>query len=155
MADKLGFGLQPAGTSPAGVGTPLTGTPIGGKPFVDQFNIQRGTRIIDPKTRQYLFNSDGRTVGEENLRHMVKMRCLTVKGSSAWPGGLESYGGTISTGFEERIKIKLRNALLDMTNALLISIQSIRVTRLSNDRIYILLQYTDLKTNELQSLEIK
>ena len=156
---KTGVGLQAAGSTPAGAGTPTTATALSGSALIDQFGNQTGSRKIDSVTKQYVFNSDGHLEGENDIRHLVKLVVMTVKGSSAWKGGLRPFGGVIGAAYKQRIENYFREALLHLTSgpAPFISIEAIQITRvekLDAVAVRILLQYRDLLNNELNSIEV-
>ncbi len=72
-----GIGLQPAGATPGGFGEPsqqglgtnvvLPDEKIGGS---------HGSRKIDPITRGYVMNDDGRLVGMSNVQQMVQLAVM-------------------------------------------------------------------------------
>ncbi len=153
---KLGAGFQPAGTTPAGLGTPNEADVMGGELLVDRFGKATGSRLVDSVTRRYVFDADGRMVGEDDLRHLIKMCVLTVRGSSAWSGGLRPFGGTIGAAYQQRVQSYYREALAPLTggDSPLILILSITVKRVKQDALSIHLLYKDLLNNKTDSLEV-
>ena len=151
---KLGAGLQPAGSTSAGYGTPNTEPTHAGIPLLDKFSNPTGSRLVDEKTSRYVFDENGRLLGENDVRHMVRTRIKTVRGSSAWPGGLRAYGGVIGQGFVARITDDIKLALEDITTAGLVELVSVKVDVVQPSRVLVHIEYRDLNTNQLSSLEL-
>jgi len=82
-----GAGLQGAGTTPAGFGTPPTAAVPEGA-FLRDTKTGRslGARQIDPNTRDYTLDSNGRILGINYVRHVVQMSVHTERGSAVVQG---------------------------------------------------------------------
>lgn len=79
-----GAGLQGAGLTPAGFGTPATATVPGGAFLRDtKTGKSLGARKIDPNTKDYVLDSNGRLLGVDYVRHVVQMSIHTERGSAA------------------------------------------------------------------------
>lgn len=142
-----GLGNGPMGTMPYGVGTPNTGAGNTGKTLVDAGGTPQGSRYIDPVARDYVMNTDGRLVGQDNVEHLVSMAMLTVKGSSAVPSlGLDEPSGVIGINFERTREAQVRLALGDLVKRGLIAIVSIKTDR-TNRPVLTRAVYRDLTTN--------
>jgi len=79
-----GVGLQGAGLTPAGFGTPAEATTPGGAFLRDEKTGKSlGARKIDPSTKDYVLDSNGRLLGVNYVRHVVQMSVHTERGSAA------------------------------------------------------------------------
>ena len=79
-----GAGLQGAGVTSAGFGTPSTAAVPGGAFLRDtKTGKSFGARKIDPQTRDYVLDSNGRILGVDYVRHVVQMSVHTERYSSA------------------------------------------------------------------------
>lgn len=69
-----GAGFQPAGTSPGGFGAP-TQTGRGSDVVLPDSRVggSHGSRKIDPITKDYVLNEDGRIEGMSNVQHLVQL----------------------------------------------------------------------------------
>jgi hypothetical protein len=69
-----GFGLQPAGVSPAGFGAPSQ-TGLGSDVVLPDESVggSHGSRKINPITRTYVLNEDGRISGMNNVQQLVQL----------------------------------------------------------------------------------
>lgn len=80
----LGIGRQAAGSSSAGYGTPEPVATNGGSFLRDPTTGKTlGARRIDPKTKDFVLDENGRILGVDPLRHMVQMSIHTEQGSAA------------------------------------------------------------------------
>jgi hypothetical protein len=72
-----GIGLQPAGTSSAGFGSPSRGAEEGGVILRDTLTgASFGGRKLDPKTRDYELDDNGRLLGMPNVQQMVMLAIM-------------------------------------------------------------------------------
>lgn len=123
-----GAGRSSAGVSPYGIGTPAVSDTNGGVPTPNTFAESQGSRYIDSKTRQYVYNSDGRAKGQANIPHLVQMAFLTVAGSSAMPRlGVLQAGGVIGNNFVSQRTQAIQAALKYLVDSSLIEIVEITV----------------------------
>lgn len=78
-----GAGTQPAGTTAAGYGEPATAAVIEGA-FLRDTKTGRslGARKIDPHTKDYVLDTNGRILGVGYVKHVVQMSLHTEEGSS-------------------------------------------------------------------------
>jgi len=150
-----GAGLQPAGLSPAGVGTPALSAIPGGVPLRDAVNNgSLACRFIDPSTKQYAFDANGRSLGMTETRQLVQLAVQTSKGRSAVKElGNEMFTvDKIGDSFVQRVQNVYQNALADLVARRLIAIVSIDVTPNVNGsptRAFVLLKWQDLTTGSL------
>ena len=78
-----GVGLAGCGLSPAGFGTPATATVPEGAFLRDTKNGRSlGARKIDPVTKDYVLDDNGRILGVNYVRHVVQMSVHTERGSA-------------------------------------------------------------------------
>ena len=75
----LGAGLSPFGLSYAGYGSPATTNPLNKTILIDDFGQPGQVRLIDPVTKDYRFNSNGRIVGGNGIQQLVYLALLTVR----------------------------------------------------------------------------
>ena len=80
---KLGAGMAPAGTSIAGYGQPATTDRVLKQPFLAVDGTVLNARSIDPKTRDYVLDSSGRSLGMTSTEQQVYLATITTKGTSA------------------------------------------------------------------------
>ena len=150
-----GVGLQPAGLSPGGVGTPSTAQANAGVPLRDAINSgSLAGRLIDPYTRQYVFDANGRSLGMSETRQLVHLAVTMSRGKSAVKdlGNEMSSIDKITETFVQRVQSVYQNALADLVARRLISIVAIEVTPNVNGsptRAFVLLKWTDLTTGSL------
>lgn len=150
-----GAGLQPAGTSSAGIGAPLAGNPQSGVVFQGQDSASNGSRYIDPHTRDYVINSDGRIAGTPNVPHLVQFAITTERNSSA----VRSIGqelrklDRITPNFEKRVLSVLTDALQPLIDARLVEVVGFASFKssstdkgVSSGRVYGRLLWRDLTT---------
>jgi hypothetical protein len=79
-----GFGGQPFGGSSYSFGTPTTSDGFVGNVLVDSdTGAQEGSRYIDPVTRDFVLDGNGRVKGHANVRHLVQMAIQTARGSAS------------------------------------------------------------------------
>jgi len=122
-----GAGSSPFGSSPYGIGSPPTSTGRAGTLLTDSVGAPQGSRYINPATRRWEFDSNGRPIGMPNAGHMVLMSLTTVLGSSAWDGGLPAPGGVIGSNFEATRVQEIQNVLKPLVDDGTIEIVSITV----------------------------
>ncbi len=141
-----GLGNGPMGTMPYGAGTPNTTAGNAGAPLVDADGTPQGSRYIDQFARDYVMNTDGRLVGQDNIEHLVSMAVLTVRSSSAVPTlGLEEPSGVIGINFEREREAQVRSAFADLVKRGLVSIISVKTDR-TNRPVLTRIVYRDLTT---------
>ena len=85
MTSATGAGSSPLGTGAYGLGTPATVPTPGGAVNLDSRGRQLGSPMLslDPATKgQYVFDSFGRRIGEEDVPHLITLAALTIRQSS-------------------------------------------------------------------------
>lgn len=152
-----GFGLQPAGSTPAGLGTPSTADVPGGALLRDTATGKSlGSRKIDPVSRDYELDANGRIVGEHDVRHLVQMALTTLKGSSAMRVlGLNRTGLARITGdFERRVLGAVADAVSHLVSAGLIELIGVSQYRASTagglreGQVYARITWRDLTSSQ-------
>lgn len=102
------------GPAPYGVGTPAVLPTSSGRVLtVLGTGEQSGARLIDPITRDYVIDANGRCVGMDAVQQLVYLAVATSKGTSA----MRSLGQElkqikrITSNFEKRVDETLRAAV--------------------------------------------
>ena len=132
-----GAGQQAAGTTSAGLGTSAAATEFGGT-FLrdDKTGASFGARRIDPRTRDYVLDSNGRALGIRDVRQMVQFALHTEHNSSAVRG----FGHKLRTidritaNFEKRVLSVLTEALQPLIRAGLIEVLGFSQFTIGDDR---------------------
>jgi hypothetical protein len=152
-----GAGIQAAGTTSAGFGTPSTATVPEGA-FLRDTKTGRslGARQIDPNTRDYVLDTNGRILGVNYVRHVVQMSVHTERGSSA----VQEMGHRLRTiqritpNIEQQILTTLTEAVQSLINQGLIEVIGFThfvagdgVNGLNRGAVYGRFQWRDLTTN--------
>jgi len=89
-----GAGIQAAGASSAGFGTSTAATVQEGAFLRDTRTSKKlGARKIDPNTRDYVLDTNGRILGMNEVQHAVQMSIHTDLGSAA----VQSMGQKLRT----------------------------------------------------------
>jgi phage baseplate assembly protein W len=145
-----GFGTVPLGVGPYGVGTPATATDTSaGKIYRDEkTGDSLGSRKIDTRTRQYVFDSYGRIVGMPDVAQLVQIALSTTKGSSVIAGlGHElSSIEDFTTSHAEQVRSTIERALGDLIKRKLVRLNSVDVQRFNQSGAVITVKWTDLTT---------
>jgi hypothetical protein len=95
--------------------------------LTDYKGTPQGSRYINPQTRRWEFDSNGRALGMADAAHMVLMSLTTTLGSAAWFGGLPAPGGVIGANFEAQRKTEVQNVLKPLVDNGTIEVVSITV----------------------------
>lgn len=143
-----GAGQAPAGVSPAGFGAPdVAPSAVAGALLVDAYDgTPREARKIDQRSRQYVFDANGRVQGMRGVYQLVQLRLLTVRNSSA----LKDFGlsltsvQVIGANHQRQVEDIFNVALKDLLDARLIAIVAVKIDRFSPTGDYITLQWRDL-----------
>lgn len=109
-----GAGIQAAGTTSAGFGVATGAVAAGGAFLRNTKNGESlGARRIDPNTRDYVLDENGRILGLDYVKHAVQMSIHTERGSSAVPnlGQRLRELDRITPNFEKRVLAVLTEAL--------------------------------------------
>lgn len=120
-----GAGIQRAGRTPAGFGSP-TDLGVPGGAFLRDTKTGKvlGVRQIDPRTRDYVLDDNGRLLGVNYVRHVVQMSIHTELGSSA----VQSMGqrlrklDRITPNFEKQILAVLTEAVTPLVTQGLVEV---------------------------------
>lgn len=120
-----GAGIQKAGRTTAGYGTSASATVFGGGFLRDEVTgATLGARLIDPKSRDFVLDSNGRLLGMKSVRHAVLIAVHTVRDSSAVRGlgNRLSSIQRIGASFEKQILDILTEALRPLITAGLVEV---------------------------------
>lgn len=152
-----GAGAQSAGATLAGLGTPATLSLGGGTVFRDdKTGLQLDCRRIDHETGRYEFDSNGRILGDTQVRQQVKLAVLTTARSSvdAQMGHRLSDVKYITRNYEEQIRQQINAALQRLTSSGLVTVNAVNVSRTTTGRVVVEVRYTDLTTGLEQEVVI-
>lgn len=121
----LGAGLQGAGVTSAGFGTPATATvPAGGFLRDERTGETLGAPRIDPRTKDYVLDTNGQVLGVNYVRHVVQMSVQTERNTSV----IQEMGqrlkaiDRITPNVEQKILATLTEALQPLINQGLIEV---------------------------------
>lgn len=145
-----GAGFAPAGVFLAGIGYQEAPARDRSQALTDDYGRRHGARYIDPFTKRYAIDANGRYKGMPNVAQLVELAFLTEAGSSAVPGmGLTPAGGVVSNGFVAERKEAVRKALLSLTQSGLVELVSVDVD-ISRRPTMTLVRWRDLTTSQDQ-----
>lgn len=153
-----GAGAQAAGTTSAGFGTPATATVPGGAFLRDEkTGASLGARKIDPNTKDYVLDSNGRVLGVDYVRHAVQMTLQTERGSAV----VQSMGhrlrsiDRVSPNIEQQILVVLTEAMQPLVDQGLVEVVGFSHFVAGNDAnglkrgaVYGRFRWRDLTTNQ-------
>jgi hypothetical protein len=146
----LGAGLAPAGLSPAGFGTPATGDAVAtGTPLRTTQGTSGGGRYIDPQTRDYVVDAEGRLVGIGGVQQRVQLALTTTAGSSILTTlGLAAWPDTITDAIEAQIGDAVRTALGKLIASGEVTVAGIEVLRPKASAISVRVRWIDTSTGQ-------
>lgn len=155
-----GFGSQPFGSSSYGIGTPAVYSGTGGDVLRDaKTGARLGSRKIDPTTKDYVLDSNGRILGMNDVQQLVLLATSTTKGTSA----MRSLGqeirkiDRITSNFTQRVRNTLTAAVQHIVDRGLIEVLGVSVQILRPGTVYVALRWRDLtqgSSSEEQQTEI-
>ena len=152
-----GFGNQPFGSSPYGIGTPAVYPGLGGAILRDaKTGASLGSRRIDPRTRDYVVDSNGRILGMSKTQQLVYLAVSTTKGSAA----MRSLGhelakiDRISGNFFRRLSTTLHAAVQDLVNSGLIVVLGVRAQLVRPGVVYVALKWRDVSAKTEHSTSV-
>lgn len=150
-----GAGDSGAGGAPYGIGTPTTTSGREGLVFTGEDGAQYGSPWIDPQTRQYVFDTNGRRKGMPNVRHLVETVALTLKDSSSLRGyGMPGPAGTIDSNFVARREVEIRQAFKTLVDSKIIEIVAIKI-EVKGSRSNEQMQWRDVDSGEVSELRFQ
>ncbi len=144
-----GYGSQPYGSSPFGIGeAPHAVVPGGAVLRVPSTGASSGSRAVDPKTRDYILDANGRALGMNDVQQLVELAVQTTKNSSAMNSLGQRLGDitVIGDNIERQVRTLLEEALVHLTSTNIIAIVSVTVSRLHPGAIRGELRWRDLTT---------
>jgi hypothetical protein len=152
-----GFGSQGFGSTPYGIGSPVGSSARGGTILRDEkTGMPQGSRRLNPATRDYSIDSNGRALGANNVRALVELALATVRGSSAMVALGQTIGSIdrIGASFRYRIRDAVAGAVKHLTDRGLIEIQRTAVEDISPGKVLVRVFWRDLTTGEETFSEI-
>lgn len=161
MGVQQGFGVAALGTSSFGFGVPATTPPPGGAPLTDNNGVRQSVRKIDLKTRQYVYDANGRAMGDSPVHQQMQFIATTDLGSCA----VLATGNTIrslqdiTANFVQRAQAVYQKAYARLVARGLIKINDISVEVTPSgpntvSKALIRIKYTDLTTGQDQELTL-
>lgn len=120
-----GSGIQRAGRTPAGFGTSTAANVFEGGFLRDEVtNATLGARLINPKTKAFVLDSNGRLLGMKSVRQAVLIAIHTVRNSSAVRdlGNRLTSIKRIGASFEKQVLDVLTEALRPLITAGLVEV---------------------------------
>lgn len=152
-----GFGSQPFGSSPYGIGTPAVASELGGSLLRDETTGQSwGSRKIDPVTKDYVLDDNGRILGMSDGHQLVLLAVSTTKGSSA----MRQLGqdiksiDRITNNFVRRVDTTLRAAVQHLVDKELIEVLDVTVDVVRPGVTLARLRWRDLASGEVELTEV-
>jgi hypothetical protein len=153
-----GFGSQPFGSSPYGIGTPAVATPAGGSVLRNaQTGASEGSRFLNPATRDYAIDANGRTLGLGNVRALVEIALSTTSGTSA----MQALGHTlrsiarIDNNFEYRVRDTIAASVAHLTDRSIIQLTATTIEDRGRGRRLIRVFWRDLTTGQEDFSELR
>ena len=144
-----GFGSAPFGAFPYGIGTPSVAPELGGSVLRDETTGEiTGSRKIDPVTKDYVLDDNGRILGMADTKQLVLLAVATDKGTSA----MRSLGqdlrsiDRITSNFTRRVDVTLRAAVQHIVDRELIEVIGTEVQVLRPGVAFARLRWRDLST---------
>lgn len=128
MTANRGLGTSPLGVGPYGFGTPATTPTPGGGVQRDADGQTQGSLALST-SGQYVFDAFGRRMGAPDVRHMVTLAALTVKGSSVDPKLGQTFfeSRVVSPTFTQDQRARVEACFKDLVDRGLVTIDKISV----------------------------
>ncbi len=151
-----GFGLAPLGTTPFGFGSPALADPNVGKPLTKADGSQGDARKINPVTRDYELDANGRVVGIDAVQQQVYLALVTVQTSSAVNelGQLFSSVKLITQNLTAQMTNEVRRALSKLIAAGLVELNNVTVELTIQKVALVHIEWTDLTKGTTSTISI-
>lgn len=133
-----GLGSSPFGSSPYGSGTPAVAPETGGSVFAVDGGGNSGSRFVDYRTRDYVFDTYGRMVGMSDVAQLVQLAVAGIKFS----------GGRIAAATQGELQRKVDAALKPLVDGGLITVEPVELRRFGTSGGAVAVKWTDLETLE-------
>ena len=138
MANPYGVGNQPAGWSPPSAYYPIQSS----SPYVvypdPNSGISDSGRLIDQKTRQFVYTSSGDPQGMPSVAQCLLIAWGTIKPEGAVP--------TFVAGWDSQVRSLYLNAARYLISNKLMSIVSFQTTRFGSNGVKVNIKWKDLTT---------
>jgi hypothetical protein len=144
-----GIGTSPLGTGPYGYGQPPAIPSQAGPIFRDAARGLVGScRQIDPGTRQYVIDADGRVAGGQTVPQLVYLAYATVKGSAILSDMGESFSDVkiIGDDFDAQMTALAKAPVQALIDQGLLEIVAITIDRIGSCGASIQVRWRDLTT---------
>jgi hypothetical protein len=141
----VGFGLAPFGGSIWGFGTPSVANSSSAK-VLKKLDGTQGAVPLMTSARDFTLDATGQKVGADATGEMVKIALYTQRNKSAVKDfGLDlSTLSVFSTDSQRKCDVAVRLALKHLTDRRAISVQSVRLVRLSTNGVQLTIKWVDL-----------
>jgi hypothetical protein len=151
-----GLGLSPLGTAPYGLGTPLVAPISAGSALEDDEGVPQASRFIDPITRRYVFDDNGRLTGMGATQQRVQLAFSTKRRSSVLSTMGESITSIqdITDDLQRRVETEVASTLSRLVNEKALAILSVTITPFAASGRKILVRWRDLTTGTEQQTAI-
>lgn len=153
-----GFGSSGFGSGPYGLGTPVTASAQGGSVLRDaKTGKPQGSRRLNPETRDFDIDTNGRTLGLGNVRALVELALATESGTSA----MQALGQAlrtidrIGTSFQYRVRDTVAAAVKHLTDRNIITIDRTTVEDLGPGKRLIRVFWRDVTTGQEAFSELR
>lgn len=139
----------PGSGPPYGTGTPTTAPLATGNILADSTGTTTGSRFIDPTTRDYVIDSNGRTTGMSNVQQLVYLAVSTDLGSSA----VQALGqqlkqiDRITANFERQVTTTLTASVQHIVDQGLMQVVDVIVERVGPSVARARLRWRDLSVD--------
>lgn len=152
-----GFGSQPFGSSPYGIGEATVPDAMPGRVYRDpRTGSAFGARLIDPHSRDYVYDENGRALGMSGVLQQVQLAVSTEKRSAAMLELGHELGSidTISSNLQLRVETALREAVAHLTARGLIEVLGVSMFMagtgdgLQPGQVHTRFRFRDLTTGE-------
>lgn len=149
----LGCGSCPAGSTPAGIGQFPTLNSSSRRLFWKDDGSQGSTAYTDPATQDRVLDERGIPKGNDSTPEKVRLALFTLRDSSVLKNfGLNLGAQTISATAAKEVEAKVKECLIRLTSAGLISIQGVDFNRTSPQQVRVQVRWVDL-TNGRQFID--
>lgn len=146
-----GCGICGAGTTGAGVGAfPLVNSSQA-RLFLKDDGTHGDAAAIDPLTRDYTLDDRGIEQGTTSIQAKVQLALSTQPGNAVLGFGLDlSSLDVYRTSSQRTAEIAVKNALVHLTEAKLISILSVELAQILGSRAKLVVNWVDLLSGQKQ-----
>jgi len=152
MSNALGFGACGFGAAAFGWGTPASTNSSTASLLLKPDGTQGNVVALDPTTGDYILDATGQKQGADSIQQKVYLALRTVLGSAADTTlGIDLPSGTITDDMTNRITLAVGAALKALTDAGLLTIVAVLVTRVKTNALRTEVQWQATADGGVQS----